>query len=425
MILSMIRYIKGYVKIRVSGYSPERFINACRYRNIYLWGLLPRKGAYEMYTTIQGFKKLKPIIRKTGTKVSVIGRFGLPFFFHRYRKRKLFFIGALGSVAMIYVMSLFIWNIDVTGNISRSDETLLEFLEENHVNHGMLKSQIDCSRIVKDIRKQYDDIIWVSASIRGTRLIIQIKENETLEKEKLLEENVGEGDSSAETTDGICTDIIANKDCIITEIITRKGTPLVKVGDTVKKGDVLVSGAVEVMNDSQEVIGYQTQKSQADIRGQMEYDYEDRYPLLYEQKNYINVTKEEMYIRFKDRLFWLGSKKNRFSESEKILEENQLCIGAHFKLPFYYGSRITQPYETEEISYTENELQEILSNNFKKSCEDLEKKGVEIIENSVKIYTERNFAMAKGTLTIICDIGEEQEAKVPDVSMEDDVDGND
>ncbi|MFQ9493244.1 MAG: sporulation protein YqfD [Dorea longicatena] len=39
MFEQFIWYLKGYVRIRVSGYSPERFLNACRYKNIYIWDL--------------------------------------------------------------------------------------------------------------------------------------------------------------------------------------------------------------------------------------------------------------------------------------------------------------------------------------------------------------------------------------------------
>ena len=53
----------------------------------------------------------------------------------------------------------------------------MEFLEEMEVVNGMRISEVDCGRIVKDIRKEYDDIIWVSASVEGTKLIIQIKDN--------------------------------------------------------------------------------------------------------------------------------------------------------------------------------------------------------------------------------------------------------
>ena len=45
----MLRYIlnnlAGYLRIRVEGYSPERFLNLCCYHGIFLWNLRPAKGA--------------------------------------------------------------------------------------------------------------------------------------------------------------------------------------------------------------------------------------------------------------------------------------------------------------------------------------------------------------------------------------------
>ena len=84
MIQSIIRYMHGYVKIRVEGYSPERFLNLCRHHQIYIWGLNPCGNAYEMYMSLKGFRRLRPIVRKTHTKVLLVQRNGLPFFLHKY-----------------------------------------------------------------------------------------------------------------------------------------------------------------------------------------------------------------------------------------------------------------------------------------------------------------------------------------------------
>ena len=129
MLLKIIRYIKGYIRIRITGYSTERFLNACSHKGIILWGLAPSGRSYEMNISIGGFRRLKPIIRKTGTKVSIVEKSGLPFFLHKYRKRKLFFAGALTAVSLVFLMSKYIWNIDITGNLSYTDETLMRFLE--------------------------------------------------------------------------------------------------------------------------------------------------------------------------------------------------------------------------------------------------------------------------------------------------------
>ena len=95
MFVLLMRYLKGYLRICVTSTSPERFLNLCRNRGILLWGLSPHGRDYEMYISIRGFRKLKPVLKKTKTKVTIEERFGLPFFFHKYRKRKMFFCGAV------------------------------------------------------------------------------------------------------------------------------------------------------------------------------------------------------------------------------------------------------------------------------------------------------------------------------------------
>ena len=43
------RYLQGYLKIRVWGYSPERFMNLCSNRGILLWDITRREADYLMY----------------------------------------------------------------------------------------------------------------------------------------------------------------------------------------------------------------------------------------------------------------------------------------------------------------------------------------------------------------------------------------
>ena len=52
MFTSLFRYIQGYLKIRVTGYSPERFLNLCKNKKIDVWGLEARHNAYDMYIRV-------------------------------------------------------------------------------------------------------------------------------------------------------------------------------------------------------------------------------------------------------------------------------------------------------------------------------------------------------------------------------------
>lgn len=421
MLLKIIRYIKGYIRIRITGYSTERFLNACSHKGIVLWGLAPAGRTYEMNISIRGFRKLKPIIRKTGTKVSIIERFGLPFFLHKYRKRKLFFAGAVLAVLMVFLMSKYIWNIDITGNQSYPDETLLRFLATRDVKNGMPVSKIDCARIVKDIRKEYDDIIWVSASIRGARLIIQIKENEdTIHEPEAMEEHPEE--NAKDNTEEHPADIVADRDCLITKLVPRKGIPMVQEGTEVKKGDILVSGQIPVFDDAGTVVAYQYHESDADIQGRTALVYQDTMNLEYEEKEYFfrtkekePVKKEEYFLKIGKYRIRFGSIENQYKNVETYSSERQVCIGENFYLPISFGKRTAIPYRSNTEKYAEKEYQKILSEKFQRYCEDLEKKGVEIIENNVKIYTGSQMAEAKGQLTVLMPVGTQAESQLLEV----------
>ena len=402
MIRLFIRYLKGYVKIRITGYSPERFLNLCSFHQIYIWGLKPVGNGYEMYLSVADFRKLKPLVKKSHVRAVLCDRAGFPFFLACYRKRKLFFAGILFCIILLKVYSLFIWDIHFEGNRRWPDETLAEFLASGGVKAGMAKSSVDCPGIVKDIRKAYNDIVWVSASIDGSRLKIQIKENEDTFREE-------ETDVSAEETP---TDLIASKDGVITEIVTRSGVPQVHVGDQVKKGDILVLGRVDVINDSQEVIGYQYQQSDADVFADTQLTYSDTMPLSWQKKVYDGKKKAQLFLNLAGWKISVGSIRSSYEHSEISVQETPLKLGENFYLPVSFGKKTARSYSFEETAYTEEEIQEKLSLNFQRFCEDLEEKGIQIRKNDVKIHVDETSAAASGTLWLNERITEEADTEI-------------
>lgn len=413
MIQAIIRYIRGYVKIRVQGYSPERFLNLCRYHDILIWGLMPAGNAYEMYLTLDGFRRLKPIIRKTHTKVRLVKRQGLPFFIHRHRKRKAFLAGILFCIGLLYFYSSYIWDIHFEGNDKWTDQTLLEFLGTKEVSPAMPKSRVDCARIVKDIRAQYDDIVWVSASIDGSRLRIQIKENEDTFRQEEGEKQEEKEENSKEKRP---TDLIASQDGVITSIITRSGTPMVHVGDSVKKGDVLVSGRVEVLNDAAEVTGYQYQESDADIFADTQMAYHDEVPTTYQEKKYDRKEQRRLfYVRLPHCQISVGTLKHSFPKWESYTREHQLRLGENFYLPIVYGTAVVKSYGTEEKKYPEQRIQEMLSQNFTQFSKEMKEKGIQICKNSVKIHVDENSATASGTLYLNQRISETADTEILEI----------
>ena len=380
----ILRFLRGYVKIRIKGYSPERFLNLCSHHQIDIWGLQPCKNSYEMYVKLKDFRKIRPIVRKTRTKVVLVERFGMPFFLTRCQSRTWFLAGAVLCILLLMFYTSFIWDIHFEGNEKWTDEVLLQFLEQEKITPAMPKGKVDCADIVRKIRQKYDDIVWVSASIDGSRLKIQIKENEDTFQEVQKEEKP--------------CDLIAEQDGVITKMVTRSGVPMVHVGDQVKKGDILVSGRIEVKNDSGEVVGYQYQKSDADVFADTQIEYSESMPLTWQDKVYDGRKRYKWYVRLFDWTISAGTVKSSFEHSELASSETQLKIGENFYLPVSFGFERAKSYDFQEKEYTQDEIREKLSLDFRRFCDELEEKGIQIRENSVKIHIGADSASASGSV---------------------------
>ena len=374
--------LRGYLKIRITGYSPERFLNLCKHKEIAIWGLEAKGNAYEMYMTVSDFRKLKPILRKTRTRISVLERCGVPFFFHKYRKRKVFFAGVFISLMLVFLMSKFVWNIEISGNQTITDEVLLEYLETQEVYHGMWKKNVKCESIVTNIRKEFNDIIWVSASLDGCNVIIQVKENTDTFQVSQTEENPA--------------DLISTADGTIVEIITRSGVPCVKEGDTVKRGDLLISGTVEVKNDAGEVVREDYKTADADVYAEVVISYEDFCETICQEKVYTNRCHKLVYLDLFGYRVRLGIRKSETKNYEVYSEETQLKLNQNFKLPIVYGECRGKEYKLQNRERTKEEKQAILNHNLELYCTELEESGVEILEKQIAITEEETGAKAKG-----------------------------
>ena len=151
------RWAKGYLGLRIRGYGAERFFNLLKTAGIPYWNLRQKKDGYYFCMALGDLRRIRPLLRKSRVSMRIVLREGLPFFLHRNRKRKAFAVGVLSFFVLLYVMSLFIWNISFVGNRHYSRETLLDYLSSRNVKYGMLKSGISCDELEEGIRSGKSD----------------------------------------------------------------------------------------------------------------------------------------------------------------------------------------------------------------------------------------------------------------------------
>lgn len=390
--------ISNQVQCLVMGEQVLRFVNLCRNNGIELRHLIRKENAIQMEIDAKNFKKLRPLVRKTHVKIHILNRQGPAFFFYRHKRRWWFLIGAAVCTGIIYVMSLFVWQIDIDGNSKYTDELILQALAQMDVKAGCRKSEIDLPGIEEELRIMYNEITWVSASITGTKLQIELREGDLKISDELK---------------NMPANLVTAEDALITNLVVRRGTAAVRYGDEVKKGDVLIEGKVYIYNEDETLKKVDYLTADGDIEGRYQQNYEKNYQREHVVRDYDGKSWKTYGFEIGDKNFQLPSWQNFFGQnSDGDLTEiwfwkKKFRLTPTFYLPFSLVYTEYVPYKNVMEDYTDEELKQMAEKELQKYLHELEKKGVQIISNSVTISLDAGGGHAKGVLTLNGPIGKE------------------
>lgn len=363
MILQMIyMFLVGFVNISVEGFFIERFINICRDRKIILNNLCIQNNTYlKVRIPKDDFVQIKNIAKKTKCKVKIERKVGLPFIINKYRKRKIFLIAIILIAIFIFIITKFVWNIEVVGNNTIPKEEIIELVNRYGIKIGELKNNINTKKICNLIMIDREDIAWLGITIKGTNVIINIKE--ASEIPEIIDRNE------------IC-DIVSNKDAIISKIIVQNGTARVKEGDIVKQGDLLVEGIMESEHMENRLV-----HSEATIYGKNYYTKSRKE--LFLQNNTIKSGKEEKRYEICINNFKLNFNKrlSKFENYDTINESKKIKIFSNYYFPLEIRKTTNFELKLEEKNYQEEELKDKIISELKDEFEQ---------EYSISKYDEEN-----------------------------------
>ena len=406
--------VSNQVRCLVTGEETLRFVNLCRNNGIELRHLVRRENAIQMEIDAKNFKKLRPLVRKTHVKIHILNRHGPAFFFYRHKRRWWFLLGMTVFAGMIYILSLFVWQIDIDGNRKYTDALILQALAQMDVKTGCRKSEIDLPKIEEELRIMYNEITWVSASIAGTKLQIELREGDlkisgssgggqtgNVKRVENRENNPKTQNGESET------DLPAN-------LLVRRVTFAVRYGDEVKKGDVLIEGKVYIYNEDETLKKVDYLTAEGDVFGKYQELYEKHYQRKHEVRSYKGKNYRELGVAIVGKSFRLPVWENILKKqlegntlSEVWSWKKQFRLTPTFYLPFALEYTEYVPYENVVEEYTDEVIKKMAEEELQKYLNELEKKGVQIISNSVTISLDADGGHVKGTLILDGPIGKE------------------
>ena len=403
--IGFFKYLKGYLRIKVWGFSPERFMNLCSNRGILLWEIVRDEDTYYMNISINGFYKLRPIVKKTGTKVAILEKYGLPFFLPLLQKRKIFLAGMLLSVAFWMWSSLYVWDIEISGNYQITQDVFESFLKEQQVKVGMRKSGLDIEELEKEIRREFPQVTWTSARLTGTRLQIAVKENDApIIEDALEEEETGK-------------DLVSQYQGTIVSMIVRNGVPMAAIGDTVEKGTLLVDGKVPVYNEDGTVREYQLVNADADIVIEHTRTFRGTLPFDYIKKEYTGRIRKRYFLKVGEKE-WKIPQERPFLIYDSVIKESRPLLFQKLSIPVYFGSVTHREYQNMEYEYTLEEARDLLNEKLRLFLTSLEEKGVQIKKKNVRIDTNDGMWVIEGSFLVREAVGKSVDTTIPDTGAQ-------
>ncbi len=217
-------YLKGYVVVEVRGKNPERLINLCLANGFPVWDFTVKGKVATFSTTVSKYMEIRPLARRARCVPRVRKRVGLPFFVQRLRHRPFMVWALVLMIGAIIYLSGSVWSVEVRGTENVSQDTILEAARKGGLVMGVRRRRIS-SDIDTVIVQEVPQLSWVYVHCQGTHAIIEVAEKSRPESE-------GPGD------------VVAAKDGVIESLLVHSGVPVVRPGDTVQKGSLLIAGEI-------------------------------------------------------------------------------------------------------------------------------------------------------------------------------------
>jgi len=219
--------VTGYLEISLSGPNPERVINMAMSRGIFVWDIhQDDEGRFLFKVRLGGYKALRYLVRKSGCRMRIRKKRGVPFLVMRAKKRKILVFGLLLFCLTLYFLSSFVWFVEVTGNSKVPTEFILQNVANGGLKVGTVKSTLQREYLKEKLLLDIPELAWAAIHVQGSRIVIEVAEK------TLIPQN---GDT-------LPSDLLARIDGKVEELLVLKGTPVVKEGDQVREGQALISG---------------------------------------------------------------------------------------------------------------------------------------------------------------------------------------
>ena len=172
----LLLFLFGSICFRAQGGFSERFLNLCNVKGVKLYALREKGGVLYAETSLASFRKIRRCASRSGMRVRIEQKKGLPFVYARFARRTGLFIGVALACFLLFFYTRSVWYIEIRGNESIASQEIKNVLLQNGIYEGVLKKNIHHHALTFALYEALPDISWLNIGVDGSRLTVNVRE---------------------------------------------------------------------------------------------------------------------------------------------------------------------------------------------------------------------------------------------------------
>lgn len=359
--------MNNFIIIKVENFR-DRFLRKLISSNIYFYDVkYIDKDKLLVKINLEDYKRVKRL--GFFSKIKVVKYEGYVGIKKHFKNNLYFYLMAIFCFILMDIITSFIVSVEVIHENSRIRNLVTSELYDLGIKRFSLRKDFDEIEVIKN--KILDDnkssLEWLSITREGMTYTVRVEERiiTSIDKEEGFRH------------------IVSTKNALVTKVVSSKGDVLVRSGDYVKKGDILISGNINLYEEVKGNI-----LATGDVYGTVWYTTEINFPFVYEEKVYTGEVRSNLTINSKV-LF-----KNKYKDFDKKDVKSISVFGLKFS--FYKEHEYKLVSKRYNKIDAENKALEKIKEEFETRLND---KGV-VISQKVLKKEENNSTMSMSVFVV-------------------------
>jgi sporulation protein YqfD len=286
-------------------------------------------------------RALRALAKKRGEVLKYSDHQGIYWAAKQLLKRPVLLLGWMLILGLTLYLPTHVFFVEVEGNVTLPTRLIIDKAEGCGLSFGAHRREVRSEKMKNALLQAIPELQWAGVNTYGCRAVISVRERTVPEKQK---------------TRGSVSSIVAIRDGVIRELTVQSGSPVCKVGQAVKAGQVLISGYsdLELCIRATQARGEVFAETQRDLKVILPVDHHQR-------GKFVRQEKKISFIIGKKQINFCKDSGISDSSCDKMYLVNYMTLPGGFELPVALVTEVWTWYETTPGQISEETAGQILS----------------------------------------------------------------